>query len=104
MITSSVLRKAPVVAVLMAAMVVSACGGGGTSDSPTPPPTSAPVISSFTATPTNIPSCSSSTLSWSVSGATTLSISQDVGTVTGMSTSVSPTKTTTYTLTAKDSG
>ncbi|MCL4849900.1 MAG: hypothetical protein KJZ78_00780, partial [Bryobacteraceae bacterium] len=60
-----------------------------------------PVISSFTASPTSISSGGSSTLSWSVSGATSLSINQGVGTVTGTtSKSVKPTATTTYTLTA----
>ena len=60
-----------------------------------------PVISSFTASPTSITSGASSTLSWSVSGATSLSINQGVGTVTGTtSKSVKPTATTTYTLTA----
>ena len=103
MTTSSVLRKASVVAVLLVAWVVSACGGG-TSDSPTPPPPAAPVISSFTATPSTITSGSSSTLAWSVSGATSVSISQGVGAVTGSSTTVSPTSTTTYTLTATNSG
>jgi hypothetical protein len=59
-----------------------------------------PVINSFTAYPTMIPRGSPATLSWSVSGATGLSIDQGVGTVTGTSISVSPTTTTTYTLTA----
>ena len=71
-------------------------GSGG---SPTPVPT----ISSFTASPTSITSGNSSTLSWSVSGATSLSINQGVGTVTGSSRSVSPTATTTYALTATNS-
>jgi hypothetical protein len=62
-----------------------------------------PVIASFTAAPTSIASGASSTLSWSVTGATSLSINQGVGTVTGTSTSVSPTVTTTYTLTATNS-
>jgi hypothetical protein len=63
---------------------------------------SAPAISSFTATPSNISSGSSTKLSWTVSGspAPTLSINNGVGTVTGTSVSVSPTTTTTYTLTA----
>ena len=62
---------------------------------------SKPVISSFTATPASINSGGTSTLSWSVSGATSLSINQGVGTVTGAaSENVTPTATTTYTLTA----
>jgi hypothetical protein len=63
---------------------------------------SSPVISSFTASPASIKAGSSSTLSWSVSSATGLSIS-GIGTVTGTTISVSPTQTTTYTLTATNS-
>ena len=59
----------------------------------------APTISSFSANPTTINRGSSSVLSWSVTGATSLSIS-GVGGVTGSTQSVSPTVTTTYTLTA----
>ncbi len=60
----------------------------------------APVITSFTASPATITSGQSSTLSWVVSGATSLSINQGVGTVAGTSTTVTPTATTIYTLTA----
>ena len=42
----------------------------------------------------------SSTLAWVVTGATTLSIDQGVGTVTGTSVAVTPAATTTYTMTA----
>ncbi|KAA6465088.1 hypothetical protein DYQ86_03815 [Acidobacteria bacterium AB60] len=45
----------------------------------------------------------STTLTWDVSGATTVSIDNAVGTVTGTSVSVSPAATTTYTLTAANS-
>jgi hypothetical protein len=62
----------------------------------------APVISSFTASPSVIAPGQSSTLSWSVSGATSLSISPGVGPVTGTSVSVSPTTTTEYVLTASN--
>lgn len=74
-----------------------ACKGSTTPDVKTPP-----TISSFTATPATIHSGESSTLAWNVSNATTLSINQGVGTVTGAtgSRTVSPTATTTYTLTA----
>ncbi|HTI71882.1 MAG TPA: hypothetical protein VMF06_18040 [Candidatus Limnocylindria bacterium] len=64
----------------------------------------APVISSFTATPQAITSGQSVTLNWSVSGATKLSILANVGAspgvVTGSSVIVTPTASTTYTLTA----
>lgn len=64
-------------------------------------PPSVPVINSFTASPGSITLGASSTLSWSVSGATTVSINQGVGGVTPSgSILVSPGATTTYTLTA----
>jgi hypothetical protein len=59
-----------------------------------------PVITSFAASPTSISPGGSSTLSWNVSGATSLSINQGVGVVTGTSIAVNPSVTTTYTLTA----
>ena len=62
----------------------------------------APTISAFSATPGTINAGQSSTLSWSATGATNLSIDQGVGTVTGSSVTVSPTSTTTYTLTASN--
>ncbi len=76
-------------------------GGGSVSSSLTvtvnaPPP---PLISAFSASPTAINLGQTSTLSWTVTGATTLSIS-GIGTVTGTSRVVTPTATTTYTLTA----
>lgn len=69
----------------------------------TTPPAPTPIISSFTASPASIAS-GSSTLAWTVSGATSVSINQGVGTVTGTTTKVvTPTATTTYTLTATNS-
>ncbi|MDE3245445.1 MAG: hypothetical protein KGN80_05105, partial [Acidobacteriota bacterium] len=59
-----------------------------------------PTISSFIATPSTITSGQSTTLSWNVSGATSLSIDNGLGAVTGTSHSVSPSVTTTYKLTA----
>lgn len=61
---------------------------------------SAPTISSFSASAATITAGGSSTLSWSVSNATSISINNGVGAVTGTSVSVSPAATTTYTLTA----
>ena len=74
-----------------------ACKGTSTPEVKHPP-----TITSFTATPATIHRGESSTLSWNVTGATTLSINNSVGTVTGATgtKSVSPTDTTTYTLTA----
>ncbi len=68
--------------------------------------TVSPKINSFIATPGNISLGGSSTLSWSTTNATSLSIDQGVGTVTGAtgSVSVSPATTTTYRLTATNGG
>src|SRR5215470_17339941 len=69
----------------------------------TPPPP-LPVISSFTATPSSITSGQSSVLSWSVTGATGLRLDPGSVNVTGAtSRSVTPSATTTYTLTAINS-
>jgi hypothetical protein len=60
-----------------------------------------PTVGSFYASPGSISSGGSSTLSWSVSGATTVSIDQGIGNVALTGTRVvSPSTTTTYTLTA----
>jgi hypothetical protein len=57
-----------------------------------------PGISSFAASPTTISSGSSSTLSWTVTGASYVIVSPGVGAVRGTSVTVSPTANTTYTL------
>jgi hypothetical protein len=63
-----------------------------------------PVITSFTASPSAIASGQSSTLQWNITGATSFSIDQGIGTVTASGNrTVSPTTTTTYTLTANNS-
>ena len=69
---------------------------GGDSSSP-PPPT--PAIASFSATPSWVTSGQSTTLNWSVTNATSLSI-DGLGTVSGTSVQVAPKADTTYTLTA----
>ena len=63
---------------------------------------SAPTITSFTASAPTVVVGSPVTLTWAVTGATSLSISPAIGTVTGISTSFTPsaTGTVTYTLTA----
>lgn len=62
---------------------------------------SAPTINSYTLTPDIIDEGQSSTLAWDVSGADTISIDQGVGSVSANGNSVvSPTVSTTYTLTA----
>ncbi|MDE2311708.1 MAG: hypothetical protein KGJ93_01270 [Patescibacteria group bacterium] len=60
----------------------------------------APAINSFTAAPASVALGNSATLSWSVSGASSLSLDQGIGAVTGSSKVVTPATTTTYTLTA----
>lgn len=64
------------------------------------PAGSPPVIHSFSANPASIAPGGSSTLSWSVTDATSLSISPGIGTVTGSSRVVNPSATTEYTLLA----
>lgn len=65
-----------------------------------PTAVAAPVIHSFTANPATIQSGATSTLSWQVTGATSLSITPGVGVVGGTSISVSPATPTQYTLLA----
>lgn len=65
--------------------------------------TTAPVVTSFTANPSTIAAGQPSTLQWNVTGATSVSIDKDVGVVYPSGTKeVSPTATTTYTLTARN--
>ncbi|HTS31427.1 MAG TPA: Ig-like domain-containing protein, partial [Bryobacteraceae bacterium] len=88
---------------------IGAIGNGESADqfglfgsgSGTPAP---PVIANFAATPNSVQSGQSALLNWSVTGATTVSIAPGVGTVTGTSTTVTPSSTTTYTLTAMNTG
>ncbi|MBL8031731.1 MAG: fibronectin type III domain-containing protein, partial [Candidatus Doudnabacteria bacterium] len=71
---------------------------------PPPPPATLPTISSFTATPTTVTSGTAVTLAWQTNNATTLTIDQGIGTVTGTtSKTATPTASTTYTLTATGS-
>ncbi len=71
----------------------------------TPPPPAAPVIGSFSAEPSTVEAGQSSTLRWSISGATDMSIDHGVGAVqsSGMR-QVSPRTSTSYTLTARGPG
>jgi polyhydroxybutyrate depolymerase len=96
----------PRLALLGLLILLAGCGGGGgdatpAAAAPAPAPAPAPVIASFTVSPASLAAGQSATLSWSVSGAASLSISGGVGSVTGLtSRSVSPAATTTYVLTA----
>ncbi|MCU1232338.1 MAG: Allergen V5/Tpx family protein [Candidatus Solibacter sp.] len=63
-----------------------------------------PTILSFSAAPASIVTGAASTLSWSVNGATTITIDNGLGDVSGLtSKAVSPNQTTAYTLTATNS-
>lgn len=66
----------------------------------------APLSVTLTASPANLTPGQQSTLSWNARGAATLSIDNGIGTVTGPqgSVTVSPAQTTTYTITATDTG
>jgi hypothetical protein len=78
------------------------CGGGGSSTGPPPPP--APTVT-LSASPTSITAGNSSTLTWSSLNASELVIAPGVGSVTAQgSTVVSPSSTTTYTITATGRG
>ncbi|REG36075.1 hypothetical protein ATI61_102449 [Archangium gephyra] len=65
-----------------------------------PAPPALPRIQAFTVAASTINPGESTTLRWEETGATSLSIEPDVGTVTGTSVTVSPSTTTTYTLRA----
>ena len=66
--------------------------------------TTSPPSASLGASPTSVTAGQASTLSWTTSGATTVSIDQGIGTVAATgSRSVSPSATTTYTVTATNS-
>ena len=71
---------------------------------PPPPPAAKPTVS-VSASPTEINKGDSSTLSWTSTDATTLTISPEVGAVTAQgSTKVTPSDSTTYTITASGPG
>jgi hypothetical protein len=82
------------IAITCAAVLVACGGNGGTSK---------PTINAFSAIPTAILVGETSALSWDVTGATSLTIDQGVGTVTGTAVAVTPGATKTYTLTATNS-
>ncbi len=70
-----------------------------------PPPPAAPVINSFTAEPSTIEPGQSSTLRWSISNATDMSIDHGVGAVQSQGQrQVFPSTSTSYTLTARGPG
>jgi hypothetical protein len=78
--------------ILIALVFITGCSGT---------PGAVPIITFFSAVPSTITAGESSTLSWSVTDATSVTIDNGVGTVAlSGSTTVSPVTTTTYTLTA----
>jgi hypothetical protein len=87
---------------LLAVLFLASCYPGGPITISTPG--QLPVINSFSAEPSSISAGQSSTLNWTVTGATTVSIDQGIGNValTGPR-AVAPSVTTVYTLTASSS-
>ena len=78
-------------------------GSGERMDNVTVTVNNLPAIESFTATPAEITEGQAGTLSWSVSGADSVSINQGIGTMASTGTTdVTPAVTTTYTLTASN--
>src|SRR5258706_13483832 len=72
---------------------------------PPPPPAAARPTVTLQASPTSVNKGESATLSWNSTDATQLSIAPDVGAVTAQgSTKVTPSDTTTYTITASGPG
>jgi hypothetical protein len=97
------------VLMLLACTVLTSCGGssnGPDSTATTPPSASVsvPIITSFTASPASISAGASSMLSWASTGAGSISITPGMFTAASASgfLSVSPTSTTTYSLSASN--
>lgn len=85
--------------VILCDLAMAGCGGGGGGDGGGSP-ASPPVIAAFSASPADVLVGGTTTLTWSVSGASSVSISPGIGAVTGTSATVTPAGPMTYTLTA----
>src|SRR5262244_2790697 len=97
-------RWAALVFALGAILLISACGKKKPPPPPPPPPAPAAPTATLTANPETIVKGQSSTLTWQTTNATDVSI-EGVGAVEPNGTKqVSPTDSTTYTLTAKGAG
>jgi hypothetical protein len=89
------------VLLILGGIIIAGILDENANESNTAASTGKPVVSTFTADPSSIVAGQTTTLSWNVKGATTISIDQGIGTVPASGThSVSPTKSTTYTMTA----
>lgn len=98
------LRWVALVFALGAILFISACHKKTTAPPPPPPPPAAQPTASLTASPDTIDKGQSSTLTWQTTNATDVSI-DGIGAVQPNGTQqVSPTDSTTYTLTAKGAG
>src|SRR5580693_2895740 len=103
-------RLARAASAALACLVLASCGGSSDGPAPAGPTSSsgggtAPAVSAFTAQPMSIHAGSSTTLSWTTSGATSIAIAPGAitSTTASGSVSVSPTATTNYTLSATNS-
>jgi peptidoglycan-associated lipoprotein len=99
------LRYFALVFALSAIMLLGACHKKAAPPPPPPPPPPPQPTASLTASPDTVDKGQSSTLTWQTANATDVNIDQGVGTVQASgSKQVSPTDSTTYTLTAKGDG
>lgn len=86
-------------------LVLSGCRGLGSSSGGSTPPPAPPPTATLTAAPATINAGQPSTLTWSTSNATAVSIDNGIGTVAASGTQqVTPAATTTYTITATGNG
>src|SRR5262249_5472540 len=101
--------RAALIPLLAATVFAVGCGPKKIRETPPPqqqaPPPAAPPTVTLSANPGSINTGDSSTLSWTSTNATAVSIAPEVGTVTAEgSTKVSPSDSTTYTITATGPG
>lgn len=104
---SGPLFRASLITVCATALLLAGCGPKKVENKPQPPPPPAPARPTVTlqANPTSLNKGESTTLNWSSTNATQLTIAPDVGAVSPEgSTKVTPSNTTTYTITATGPG
>ena len=90
--------------VLASLLLITITGCVNITQPPAAQPATPPVVVTFSASPTEIKTGESATLLWNVTGAASVTIDQGIGNVAVADTkTVSPTKTTVYTLTANNS-